>query len=372
MNDLAINSIQTKRLDQPWLKSAQFDVLLIIAPAFIASLVVILFKEQFDNYDHIPVWAWVSFVLLVDVAHVYSSLFRTYLEPSAFSKNKSLLLTIPVLCWAAGSLLYSFGALVFWKALAYLAVFHFIRQQFGFMALYSRKETESVKRFRWIDGAVIYLSTLYPLLYWHTNLPRNFNWFIEGDFFTTIPNIVTEIALVLYVIFGLAYTVKEIIVLKTTGFINIPKNLIVIGTGLSWWIGIIALNSDLAFTMTNVLAHGIPYMALIWLYHHKPLPETSGTGLIKSFVKTRNFVVSHIPLFLGFLFLLAYLEEGLWDGFIWREHQSVFAFFRALPELTNPGILCILIPFLALPQSTHYVLDGFIWRIKDKNSIWTA
>ena len=32
--------------------------------------------------------------------------------------------------------LYSAGSIVFWRALAYLAVFHFVRQQYGWVALY--------------------------------------------------------------------------------------------------------------------------------------------------------------------------------------------------------------------------------------------
>ncbi|HMO23404.1 MAG TPA: hypothetical protein PKC98_20775, partial [Candidatus Melainabacteria bacterium] len=141
---------------------------------------------------------------------------------------------------------------------------------------------------------------------------------------------------------------------------------------LSWWIGIVFLDSDLAFTMTNVLSHGIPYMALIWLYHHKP-EESSGTTIIARGVNlTRNLIVAYLPAFLLFLFLLAYLEEGIWDGLIWREHGQIFSFFYRFPQITDPAFLAVLIPFLALPQSVHYVLDGFIWRIKDRGSIWSA
>jgi hypothetical protein len=73
-----------------------------------------------------------------------------------------------------------------------------------------------------------------------------------------------------------------------------------------------------------------------------------------------------------FLVVLAYLEEGFWDGLIWREHQLFFWPFSFLPSVNDSVILALLVPLLALPQSTHYVLDGFIWRVKDKKSVWTA
>jgi hypothetical protein len=45
-----------------------------------------------------------------------------------------------------GVALYSEGELTFWKVLAFVAVFHFVRQQYGWVALYRRKlrETSSV------------------------------------------------------------------------------------------------------------------------------------------------------------------------------------------------------------------------------------
>jgi hypothetical protein len=44
-------------------------------------------------------------------------------------------------------ILFLFGA-VFWSVLAYIAVFHFIPQQYGFMRLYARR----AKKWAWIDN----------------------------------------------------------------------------------------------------------------------------------------------------------------------------------------------------------------------------
>ncbi len=79
-------------------------------------------------------------VVGVDVAHVYGTLYRTYLDPAEFRRRRSLYVLAPLLGWLAFAALYSLGAMVFWRALAYLAVFHFVRQQYGFMMLYGRPE----------------------------------------------------------------------------------------------------------------------------------------------------------------------------------------------------------------------------------------
>ncbi|MCW5821254.1 MAG: hypothetical protein KIT34_00535 [Cyanobacteria bacterium TGS_CYA1] len=359
--------------NQAWLASAKWDSLFIIAPAFITSILVICFRPFFENSSNLPLWAWVVLVMMVDVAHVYATLFRTYLDKRAFQRNKSLLIAIPLACWAVGALLYSVSkggdGNLFWRTLAYLAVFHFIRQQYGFMALYSRKDSEPARKFRLLDGCTLYLATIYPVLYWHTHLPRNFNWFVAGDFATSLPEIASQAAFCIYAAVAGCYVLKEIWLYSQTKFFNIPRNLLIAGTALSWWVGIISINSDMAFTLTNVVSHGIPYMALIWLYH-------GATSAKKDANQKPSLVgqifLSYVPAFVMFLVLLAFLEEGLWDGFIWREHLAFFGPFGALPAINDPAILSILIPFLALPQSTHYVLDGFIWRVKERDNVWSA
>ena len=35
-------------------------------------------------------------------------------------------------------------------------------------------------------------------------------------------------------------------------------------TALCWGLGIVVFNSDYAFTVTNVIIHGVPYMALVY------------------------------------------------------------------------------------------------------------
>lgn len=374
MIDSTLIPSQITKYKQPWLSSAGWDALFIISPAFVSSILVLLFAPIIPNSSHMPLWAWVSFILLIDVAHVYATLFRTYFDPQAFAKNRALLLSIPAACWLAGSLLYSIDDLLFWRVLAYTAVFHFVRQQYGFTVLYGRKEPPSFSKYKFLDHLMIYAATVYPLLFWHTHLPRNFNWFVDGDFIETLPSAAAQLGALVYAVIALAYLIKEAWLTRETGSLNLPKNLLILGTALSWWVGIVVFNSDLSFTITNVVSHGIPYIGLIWLYHHKNPDNQQKDRAESTPVGSRliRLALSLAPVFLFMLAVFAYIEEGLWDGFIWREHLSIFPQFAALPAITDPTILAVLVPFLALPQSTHYVLDGFIWRVKDRTSFWSA
>jgi hypothetical protein len=339
---------------QPWIRSARYDGLLILAPPFLALLVVLALPAAYRSTASMPVLAWVVLVVLIDVAHTYGTLFQTYFDPLRRQQYRALLWLVPLACYAAGVALHSLGDLVFWRVLAYLAVFHFIRQQYGFLRIYSRFEAPAPGQ--WVATALVYYATIYPLLYWHLSPGRHFNWFIEGEFVQVDWPLGRQLATVLYVLLIGAYAGREWQLWQRTRRLNLPRNLLLGGTLLSWYAGIVWFNGDLAFTLLNVVSHGIPYLALVW--NNGP---SAPTGVP---VRRRGAWAGRYGLlvFLGVVGLLAYLEEGFWDGLVWREHAPVFAWFQQLPAIASPALLAWLVPLLALPQATHYVLDGFIWR----------
>jgi hypothetical protein len=61
----------------------------------------------------------------------------------------------------------------------------------------------------------------------------------------------------------------------------------------------------------------------------------------------------------------AYFEEGIWDALVWRDHGMFYGWLSWVPKLTEPAVLSVVVPLLALPQATHYVLDGFIWKVRE-------
>lgn len=354
---------------QPWIYSAPVDGVFILAPAFIITAVVLLFQKNIAAVDAIPTWLWGILIVGVDVGHVYSTLFRTYADPEERRQHANLYILVPLVCWVAGTLLYSVSALWFWRALAYLAVFHFVRQQYGFMMIYRHKDKASAAMRR-LDKIAIYMATLYPLIYWHTHIPRHFDWFVDNDFISAPLPVLNWVGLIVYGLVLGAYAIKEILFFLQHRTINIPKNLLIIGTALSWFVGIVYFNNDLAFTATNVIAHGIPYIALIWIYGRNRGASTPRLELFRGFSFKQLFSLPMLPVYIGALVLLGYIEEGLWDGFIWTEHKNFFHLFQTLPSINDKALMSWFIPLLALPQMTHYVLDAFIWRLHQPGTDW--
>ena len=350
---------------QPWIGRPLQDGLFILLPPFLSLGVIAFFPHLFQNNRNMPDAGWVILILLVDVAHVYSTLYRTYFDPQALTRQRSLLWTIPFFSFVAGVLLYSISSLLFWRVLAYVAVFHFVRQQYGFMRVYSRREPKGTWAAR-LDMFTIYAATLYPILYWHLRGPRNFNWFVDGDFVFVPAAFLLPVLTVAYGLIVALYAGKEMVQWFKTRACNVPKLAVISGTLLSWYFGIVHFNGDMAFTLLNVVSHGIPYMALVWLYGEKQYRKKERGYAFLKLVFSRWGVL----LFLGLIFLFAFVEEGLWDLTLWKEHKNIFGTGRLLDvELSNP-VLCIVVPLLALPQVTHYILDGFIWKVRKEKFTW--
>ncbi|MSP15322.1 MAG: hypothetical protein EXR73_01705 [Myxococcales bacterium] len=328
-----------------WLFSPAIDLSVFGGSALLALALLALGAPLGLLAADTPDWAWIPAILLIDVAHVWSTAFRVYLDPDERRRRPARYALVPLFGWLLGVALYSEGPLVFWRVLAYLAVFHFVRQQWGWVALYRARAGET--RGAWLDGAAIYAATLWPLLHWHGHLPRGFAWFLPGDF-AAVPAALATATFPLYVALLAAYAARAVWQGLRDGAWHPGKHLVVVTTALLWHLGIVTFNSDYAFTVTNVFAHGIPYLALVFAY-----------GRARGLAPFR-FGRAALPAFLGLLFLVAYAEEFLWDRVLWHERAWLFG------GAWNAGTLELwLVPLLALPQLTHYLLDGLIWRRRD-------
>lgn len=259
--------------------------------------------------------------------------------------------------------MYSISSRLFWSLLAYLAVFHFIRQQYGFFKIYSRAEKRT-RWINWLDNISIYSLTLYPILYWHLTGPKPFNWFMPNDFFFFEWQGLLVVTTYIYFLWLAVYLAKELYVSIKTKHVNIPKNLLWLGTAISWYLGIVYYKGDLTFTLFNVVAHGIPYMALIWIYGNRKV-KVQKNKFLKLVFSPRGVVV-----FCLVIFFLGYVEEGFWNAWVWKDRDVLFPAFNLLPAIGSKELLSLVVALLATPQLTHYILDAFIWKMRNDKEGW--
>lgn len=337
-----------------WLVSRRFDLWMFLAPAAVALLLVPLGPVVAPTGET-PLPMWFFAVLMVDVAHVWATLYRTYLDGAELRRRPLLYAGAPLAAYLFGLALASISFAAFWTGLAYLAVFHFVRQQYGWVALYNRRDPATRPIDRGVDTVAIYAATVFPLLWWHVHLPRAFSWFLPGDFFEgLVPPGLVDLLWPVYVGALVLFAARQLQRRLAGEALRTGKIVVVTTTALCWGIGIVATNTDWAFTVTNVLIHGVPYFGIVWVACKKSAASYP-RGSLLHFI----FRGGRVLPFYGILVLIAYAEELGWDRLFW--HSTHGLFFG--PAVRPPELLAaLLLPLLALPQVTHYLLDGFIWK----------
>jgi hypothetical protein len=334
-----------------WLFSRRADVAVFGGSALLSLSCLVVGWRAGLLHDATPDWMWVPAVLLVDVAHVWATGFRVYFDRDELRRRPLLYTLVPVVAFAAGLVLFRAGEGVFWRTVAYLAIFHFVRQQYGWMALYRARRGDDGAVGRAIDAAAIYAATLYPLLYWHTHLPRRFDWLMSGDV-AALPEWVDRVAFPLYVLCLTAYAARSLAAWASPRGGSPGKDLLVLTTALCWYVGIVSFDSDFAFTVTNVFPHGIPYIALVYWW-----TRTRGAPARRPSLAT----------LLATIWAIAYVEELVWDRGVWADRAWLFG--ASWDATAARGWL---VPLLIVPQVTHYVLDGFVWRRRSNPDVERA
>ena len=336
-----------------WLFGPRTDVL-VFAGSALASVALCLLAPVLGISGDTPLWAWLFLVVGIDVAHVWSTLFRVYLDSEELKRAPALYLAAPLGAFIVGVLAYQVSPRFFWSVFAYTAVWHFIRQKAGWMLLYGRRAQLPTLDVR-LDAAAIYASTLGPVVWWHANLPRPYWWFVENDFISGLPREVGTLALAVHATVLVVWLIRQVQNLVTRGKSPVGRWLLLAATWTVWFGGIVWARDDYVFTVMNVVLHGVPYLALLYTYARSRWRE-GGYGRWGLIIK------GGLPAFIAFLLALAFFEELLWDQWVWHERSSIFGSSGLhLPS----AVLGLVVPLLALPQATHYVLDGFVWRTRN-------
>ncbi len=362
-----------------------FDIGWFVVPGLVALLLALGLPPAVREHAGESLLAYVALVLLIDVAHVWSSLYRTYLDSEQRASHGARLVVIPSVCFFAAFALHSFHALLMWRVLAYIAIFHFIKQHIGIAAIYCRLGGESDFD-RNLCKLTIWGTTLGAVVWWHTALPRRFAWFMQGDLVTGLPPWLGTCALLLIAGSTTAFAVRRTWLVATRAPHNPMTTALTLLTAASWFVGIVYLNSDLAFTLTNVVIHGISYLALVyvaggatwverWLLDQAQEPRTLRATASEEAIwselaafpgqarrsseEGRTLAALSAVVFYGAVALLAFVEEAAWDRAIWHEHGELFGYTDAW--LSGPAT-SLVVALLTLPQATHYVLDRYIWR----------
>ena len=331
-----------------WIVSPGVDLAALALPALATGVVLVL-----PQPEGLSLWNFLWLVVAFDVAHVWATVYLTYGD-AAVVKRRPLLLWLPIpLAFFAAFRLHEHSPTLYWTALAYVAIHHFASQQYGFVAVYRALGPKAGAYDRSLDKLTLWTGALVPVIAWHAS-PAGFDWFGHGEEFLAPldPGLIPDLYLV-YAGTGLTYVGRQV-QLATRGAFNLPKNAWMLASWSSWAVGLAWADHPLVALAAINLLHGVPFLFLVFVrVRRRYAAEPEASGLVPWLVRNPwSFVAP--------LIAIALLEELLWEGLVWGNYVALWT------EL-DPTATSLVVALLALPQTVHYVLDGWIWKMDGSN-----
>lgn len=338
-----------------WLFGPLPDLSLVLGPLALACVAHFALPQDFGS----PLWAYVLFVVSFDVAHVWATGYLTYFDRAGFASRRRLLLAIPAITFVASLALHLHSNVLFWTAVAYVAIGHFIKQQIGFVMLYKGLARARHPIDDRLDKAAVWMGALGPLALWHADPGAAFEWFgADETFAIRLTEGQAHAAVAAMVVTQVTWVTRQVWLTAKGRSPNVPKVAWVVASWCSWWLGLRVASNFIVATAFINLFHGIPYTALVWWRCSRA--SDARAAFIRRWAARSSWIA-----FYALLVGLALIEETLWERFVWQ------AYFPDLGlDLVSIGAVATSawVALLSLPQITHYVLDGVLWRMTPDNA----
>ena len=323
----------------PWiLNSSKRDALIILLPGYFAF--GILYSVNFHAIAF-QIFAFFTFAI-IDSGHVYVTLWRTYFNNDE-RKSSKLYLLIPLVIFAVIVSWFYFQFPYLWSFIFYATVYHHLRQYYGVMKWYEKKSAS----FSAYSGKILYTLCLLPSIASHFRSDLSLHFYTKRDFLQYPNQKIFLIICALHFLLTALWLGYQVYSYKI-GTFNLQRFLSTfLPIGLYSLTGYIAVNS-IQVLMPLILAHGIPYIALMAISLKKSRPDKYNN------YKKILFLLIGTALFFGTL-------EYLFEQFsINLNDQYLFV---------KPTVLQgVLVSLYLIPVLSHYAFDAIIWRRKHREA----
>ncbi|HEY5405241.1 MAG TPA: hypothetical protein VIK24_20380 [Pyrinomonadaceae bacterium] len=355
-----------------WIISARDDLVWFIGSVLSSYLLLFLYVKGFVS---LLVMA-ATWAILIDAPHVFGTFSRTYFDRTE-RKNRARLLWGSLLFFAVGPLLVWAGAgFVFFFVAALWAYYHLVKQHYGFMVLYKKKNGDLAK----VDNALDRLFLLFAF-----NYP--FVEFIARDpeAMARVPaalrggvNGLSTILLIATVVLGFAWLARQVQRALVGEPLNVPKYLLLAAAIPMHWIVLLTPmpHKPIAIVAILTIYHNLQYHRLIWFHNKKynrmTVSRTQDSNSLGSDSDQVNYgaasVISrHVAYYIGFGILFGIIYQGPRQLLGYLSFQNATAGATAQPLMIQLGI-----SFLWGYAFIHYYLDSKIWRVRRDASVGKA
>lgn len=365
-----------------WIIDKRTDLIWFIGGALGGYLLMFMYAGL--GWDMVTIWFfWVAFI---DTPHFFGTYSRTYLDKQEFKQRKKLLLwsllwflagpvviTLSYLMYQYGSTGYDIPWIIFTSFFGLWAYWHVVRQHYGFLALYKKKNKEQVKWDYYLDSSLLYGGLMLPFVVFIVRFPETNT--LLAPVLSTVQSVVgiSAVSLVSWFTLGvigllcIAYIARQIYLVRQGEGVNIPKALFlfaVIPLHIYICFSDAVLEAGLlGFGAFVTIFHDLQYHAIVWFHHknrYRKAKDKTQFGLSAKLTKSLpRYILTAVMM--GVVFRLLGCTFEVHPGcipFMVTSEKMLFADFGT-DKLLQATLLG-----LALH---HYFLDQFIWKTsKDK------
>src|SRR5882762_492755 len=256
-----------------WIISARDDLIWLIGSVLSSYALLVLYVSGIlPLVPMVALWA-----ILIDAPHVFGTFSRTYFDRTE-RRNRRRLLRGSLFFFVIGPLMVLAGAgLIFFFLAALWAYYHLVKQHYGFMVLYKKKNNDLAPVDNALDRWLLLFAFNYP-----------FVAFIASDpsAMARVPpllrsgvNTVTRLLLAGTIVVGGCWLIRQLQRAWLRESLNLPKYLLLAAAIPMHWIALLTPmpNKPIALVAILTIYHNLQYHRLIWFHNQKYIAASEGS-----------------------------------------------------------------------------------------------
>jgi hypothetical protein len=390
------NQARPRAISLRWIINAREDLVWFIGSVASSYLLLVLYVTGI--LPLIPMVA--GWAILIDAPHVFGTFSRTYFDRSEWKTRKRLMLG-SLFFFVIGPVLVLLGVgFTFFFIAALWAYYHLVKQHYGFMVLYKKKNNDLAPIDNALDRWLLMFAFNYPFVAFIAN---------DGSAMARVPavlrggvNAVAMLLLIGTIVLAVGWLVRQMQRLISRQQLNVPKYLLLAAAIPMHWIALIAPMPAKPIALVAILTiyHNLQYHRLIWFHNKKystgsagmlPAPArrdergsslTVREGSDPKRAQDARAPQPGVPAFRQFgpaafisRRLIFYIAFGILFGIIYQGPRQYLGYLN-LHTGDSPAALSLPIQlgiaFLWGYAFIHYYLDSKIWRVRRDPSVGQA
>src|SRR5437773_4377708 len=356
-----ITQAQPRAISLRWIINAREDLVWFVGSVAASYALLVLYVS--GALPLIPMVA--GWAILIDAPHVFGTLSRTYFDRSEWKSRKRLMLG-SLLFFVVGPamVLLGFGFTFFFLA-ALWAYYHLVKQHYGFMVLYKKKNNDLAAVDNALDRLLLLFAFNYPFVAYIASDPA-----AMARVPPALRNGVNTVALLLLigtVVLGTAWIGRQLQRAWLRQPLNVPKYLLLAAAIPMHWIALLTPmpNKPIALVAILTIYHNLQYHRLIWFYNQKY--SVSSPTFREGAVGSLDLKKKYGPAALISRRLIFYVGFGILFGLMYQGPRQVLGYVglkvtQAVPAAELPVSVQLGVAFLWGVAFIHYYLDSKIWR----------